>query len=61
MRLMTAKRNGICSETGKAIEAGQEIAYDLSTQRAFHADSPTAQGLRAQQFAEAWNMTDANY
>jgi hypothetical protein len=61
MRLMTAKRNGTCSETGKPIEVGQEIAYDPSTQRAFHEDSQTAQNLRAQQFAQAWNMADANF
>lgn len=61
LRFMIANRGGTCSETGKAIEAGQEIVYDSTTKRAFHSDSQTANDLRGQQFAQAWNMPDANY
>ncbi len=60
MRFITAKRNGTCSETGKVIETGQETVYDPSTKRLFHQDSLTAQNLRGQQFAQAWNMSDAD-
>ncbi len=60
-RFITAKHDGVCSETGKAIEKGQEIVYDPVSKLAFHQDSQTAQSLRAEQFAQAWNMSDANY
>lgn len=61
MRLITAKLPGTCHETGKAIERGQEIVFDPVTKRVFHADSRQAQDQRGMNFAQAWNMPDANY
>lgn len=60
-RFIKAKRPGVCPETGKAIQVGDEIAWFPETQKAFHEDSRAASELRGQQFAQAYNMADANY
>lgn len=59
--LMTAKFSSVCPETGKTINAGDQIAYFPSTRRAYHSESRAAMQLREQMFAKSWNMADANW
>lgn len=60
-RFITAKRAGVCPETGKSIAIGDQIAWFPATQKAYHSDSRSADGLRAQAFATSFQMADANY
>ena len=60
-RIIIAQREGLCPETGKVFKAGEEVVYDPLSKLAYHQDSQIANDLRAQQFAQTWNMSDANY
>lgn len=60
-RLITARIDGTCPETGKAIKKGDTIAWYPSSRTAFHEDSPSAAQVRELQFAAAYEMPDANY
>jgi hypothetical protein len=57
----TARFRSVCPETGRRIQPGETIAYFPATRQAFHAESKTAAELRAQEFADAWSMPDANW
>jgi hypothetical protein len=46
MKLITAKFNGRCCETGKAIKKGDNIGYDPASKQAFHAESPSVARFR---------------
>lgn len=56
-----ARFSSLCAETGRKINKGDEIAYYPRDRTAYHTDSKQADELRAQQFAAAFNMADANY
>jgi hypothetical protein len=58
---ITARRAGICPETGKVINPGDRIAWFPSSKRAYHENSQAAGQVRGLEFAEAYNMPDANY
>lgn len=60
-RFITAKRPGVCPESGKPIAIGDQIAWFPATQQAYHSDSRSADELRARTFASAFQMADANY
>ncbi len=58
---ITARRAGICPETGKAINPGDSIAWFPSSKQAYHESSQAAGQVRGLEFAAAYNMPDANY
>lgn len=60
-RLMKARFDSTCPETGKQIKKGETIAYYPRTKTAYHESSQSAEQVRAMNFAEANNMGDANY
>ena len=39
MKLITAKFNSKCTETGKPLKKGDTIYYDPTTRRAYHKDA----------------------
>ena len=40
MRLIIAKFNSKCAETGKPLRRGDEIYFDTNTRKAYHKDAP---------------------
>lgn len=60
-RFIRAKQAGTCPETGKPIVVGETIAWFPASGKAFHNDSKAASDLRSQQFADSWNLYDANH
>lgn len=60
-RLMKARFDSTCPETGKPIKKGDTIAYYPRSKSAFHESSQSAEQVRAMNFAAANNMGDANY
>lgn len=56
-----ARFESTCPETGKAIKKGDDIAYYPDAKKAYHADSKSADTVRALDFAESNGMADANY
>lgn len=40
MRLITAKFNSRCAQTGKALRRGDEIYFDTTTRKAYHKEAP---------------------
>lgn len=60
-RFTTARLDGVCPETGLAINKGDRIAWYPSSRSAYHESSRSAEALRGMQFAAAWNMADANH
>jgi hypothetical protein len=56
-----ARFDSVCPETGKEIKKGDEIAYYPRTKKAYHTASKAAADIRAMQFSEAFNLTDANW
>jgi len=43
---LTAKFDGVCAETGKAIKKGEQCIYYPSTRKVYHIDSKTAYDFR---------------
>lgn len=60
-RLMTARFDSTCPETGKPIKRGDQVAYYPATKRAYHESSKAAAEVRGMAFSEAYAMADANY
>lgn len=58
---ITARFASTCPETGKQISKGDTVAYYPTQRKAYHETSTAADQLRGMQFAQAWNMADANY
>lgn len=58
-RQITARFDSTCAETGAVIKKGDSIVY--ADGKAYCEASKTAEQFRAQQFAAAYNMADANY
>jgi hypothetical protein len=57
----TARFPSVCAETGRPIKPGDQIVYWSATRQVYHIESEAAAELRSQQFAQAWNMEDANW
>jgi len=55
-----ARFNSRCPETGLPLKKGDEIAYFPRLRKAFHSSSKSADQVRAMNFAQAFNMLDAN-
>ena len=60
-RLLLAKREGHCAETGDPIAVGDEVLWCPATGKTYFAQSQVAQQLCAQAFARTWNMADAQH
>ena len=56
-----AKFASKCPETGLIIKAGERCAYFPRDRKAYHDTSKSAEQLRALDFAQAYNMADANW
>lgn len=57
----TARRDSVCPETNVPIRKGDTIVYSPAYRIAYAVSSKTADQVRARQFAQAFNMDDANY
>jgi hypothetical protein len=60
-RAITARFDSICPETGKQIRKGDECIYFPAARKTYHAESRTASQWRAQAFADAFHLGDANW
>jgi hypothetical protein len=56
-----ARFDSICSETGKKIKKGDEIAYYPRHKKAFHVDSRAAEDLRGMQASKSLGLADADW
>jgi hypothetical protein len=59
--MTTARFSTTCPETKKPIKPGDPVAYYPKDRKVFHADSKSADYVRALEFSAAWGMADANY
>ena len=59
--MTVAHYDSTCPETGLPIRQGDEIAYYPRDRKAFHTSSQSADNVRRLDFAESYNMADANY
>lgn len=57
----TATRASVCPETNELIQKGDRILYHPVYHIAYSVNSKTAEQVRAQDFARAYNMADADY
>ncbi len=60
-REITARFDSVCPETGNRIRKGDPCVYFPRTRKAVHTDSRAAAEWRAQQFADAAGLDDANW
>ena len=58
-RRITARFDSVCAETGAPIKTGDTIIY--ADGEAYCDSSKRAEQFRANEFAAAFNMADANY
>jgi hypothetical protein len=58
---ITARFPSTCPETGTQISKGDSVAYYPATRKAYHDSSAAADHVRGLQFAQAFNMADANW
>lgn len=57
MRVITAKFNSTCAETGRPIKKGDVCVYDPATRRVFASGSPTQQAFNKRD--QGGDMLDA--
>lgn len=60
-KIMIAKFDSTCPETGKPIKRGDTIAYFPDVKKAYHESSKNAEIARGIAFSEQWEMGDRNY
>lgn len=56
-----ARFDGICAETGQLIHRGDAILYNPTTKQVFCDSSQQACDKRAMDFAQSFDMADANW
>jgi hypothetical protein len=55
-RLLKARFDSVCPETGKAIRKGDDCVYYPADRKAYHVESKAAEEYRAARFARSWGM-----
>ena len=60
-RIITARFDSTCPETGRTIKRGDKIAYYPRNRTAYHIESKSADSVRGLEFSEAYGMADANW
>ena len=60
-RVITARFNSTCPETGKAIKRGDDIVYYPRERKAYHMDSKAADNLRSLEVSAGLCLGDADW
>jgi hypothetical protein len=60
-KIMNARFNSVCPETGKQIKKGEKMVYFPSAKKAYHIDSRSAREWSSQHQVDNFGLADAGW